>query len=49
MRNKDNVVKEKKNNKHYEKGQIFVKIMAGFLALKMVLAKGGSLIYALMA
>ena len=49
MRNKDNIEKEKKKNKHYDKGQIFVKIMAGFLALMMVLATGGTLIYALMA
>lgn len=40
---------EKISNRHYDKGQIFVKIMAGFLALLMVLATGGTLIYALMA
>ena len=43
--------KEEKNvkNKHpYDKGQIFVKIMAGFLALLMVLATGGTLIYSLL-
>lgn len=49
MKNKNKIVKEKTNNKHHDKGQIFVKIMAGFLALMMVLATGGTLIYALMA
>ncbi len=42
-------VKEKTNKKHHGKDQIFVKIMAGFLALLMVLATGGTLIFALMA
>lgn len=40
--------KEKNNKHHYDKGQIFVKIMAGFLALLMVLATGGTLIYSLL-
>ena len=40
--------KEKINNKHhYDKGQIFVKIMAGILALLMIFAAVISLIYAL--
>ena len=40
--------KEKINQKHhYDKGQIFVKIMAGILALLMVVATGATLIYAL--
>lgn len=42
-------VKEKTNKKHHGKDQIFVKIMAGFLALLMVLATVGTLIFALMA
>lgn len=47
-RKKEEMTKEKINHKHhYDKGQIFVKIMAGFLALLMVLATGMTLIYAL--
>lgn len=41
--------KQKTNKKYHDKSKIFVKIMAGFLALLMVLATGGTLIYALMA
>ena len=37
-----------KEQKHYDKGQIFVKVMAGFLAVLMVGGTGISLIYALM-
>ena len=36
-----------KEQRKYDKGQIFIKIMAGFLALLMVVATGGTLIYAL--
>ncbi len=39
--------KEKKTN--YDKGKIFVKIMAGVLALLMVAGTGITLVYALMA
>lgn len=39
--------KEKKQN--YDKGKIFVKIMAGILALLMVAGTGITLVYALMA
>lgn len=39
--------KEKKPN--YEKGKLFVKIMAGVLALLMVAGTGITLVYALMA
>lgn len=42
----------KKNKEHktnYDKGQIFVKIMAGVLALLMVAGTGITLVYALMA
>lgn len=45
----EKIVKEKTNKKHHGKEQILVKIMAGFLALLMLLATGGTLIYALMA
>ncbi len=38
-----------KKNKNYDKGQIFVKVMAGILALLMIVATGSSLIYSLMA
>lgn len=34
--------------KHYDKGQIFVKIMAGILAILMVVATASTLIYSLM-
>ena len=47
---KEKDLNEKKIHKNSrEKGEIFVKLMAGFLALMMVLATGGTLIYALMA
>ncbi len=39
--------KEKETKKYYDKGQIFVKIMAAFLALLMLVGTVGSLIYAL--
>ena len=37
-----------KKTKNYDKGQIFVKAMAGFLAVLMLLATCGTLIYALL-
>ena len=39
---------KKKKNKSYDKGQIFVKVMAGILALLMIVATSSTLIYALM-
>ena len=43
-----NAKKEKtKKQKNYDKGQIFVKIMAGILAIMMVAGTAVSLIYAL--
>ncbi len=46
---KINNQKEKvKKTKGYDKGQIFVKVMAGILALLMVLATASTLIYSLM-
>ena len=41
--------KKAKVHKEHDKGQIFVRIMAAFLALLMVVGTCGSLIYALMA
>lgn len=38
-----------KKNRNFDKGQIFVKVMAGILALLMIVATGSSLIYSLMA
>lgn len=39
---------EKLEKKHrYDKGQIFVKVMAGFLALLMLVGTVGTLIFAL--
>ncbi len=42
-------MKMKKNNtkKHYDKGRIFVKVMAGVLCVMMGVAAVASLIYAL--
>ena len=45
MKNKE--IKEKATK--YDKGQVFVKIMAGILALLMVAGTGATLIFALMA
>lgn len=36
------------SQRKYEKGQIFVKVMAGILALLMVVAAGSTLIFALL-
>lgn len=40
--------KEKQETKRYDKGQIFVKVMAGILAILMLLAGASTLIFALM-
>lgn len=45
MKNKENKVKTAK----FDKGQVFVKIMAGILALLMVAGTGATLVFALMA
>lgn len=46
---KEKVIKEKKvHKKTKEKGEIFVKLMAGFLAILMVVGTSASFIYALM-
>lgn len=37
-----------KKTRSYDKGQIFVKVMAGILAILMIVATASSLIYALM-
>ena len=47
-------MKQKKENKvkvhkEHNKGQVFVKVMAAFLAVLMLVGTCGSLIYALMA
>jgi hypothetical protein len=48
MENKEEkVIKEKKKTKIHDKSQIFVKIMAGILAILMIVATASSLIYAL--
>ncbi len=47
--NKEKKQQEKvKKTKHYDKGRIFVKVMAGFLAILMILATASTLIYSLM-
>lgn len=50
MKNKEIKSKKLKNKeqRHYDKGQIFVKVMAAFLAILMVGGTGITLIYALM-
>ena len=45
MKKNKEVNKEKRK---YDKGQIFIKVMAGILALLMVIATGASFIYALL-
>lgn len=40
--------KQSEAKRNYEKGQIFVKIMAGILALLMLVATGSTLIFALL-
>ncbi len=42
-------MKNKENKANHDKGKIFVKIMAGVLALLMVAGTGITLVYALMA
>ena len=44
---KDKKIKNKEQRR-YDKGQIFVKVMAGILAILMIVATASSLIYALM-
>ncbi len=46
MKKKEKKIKTAK--KQYDKGQVFVKIMAGFLAMLMVAGTGITLVYALM-
>ena len=44
--NKEKKIKNKEQKK-YDKGQVFVKIMAGILSLLMILSVAGSLIFSL--
>ena len=44
--NKEKKIKNKEQ-KNYDRGQVFVKIMAGILAILMVLSIAASLIFAL--
>lgn len=44
--NKEKKIKTKQQ-KQFDKGQIFIKIMAGILALLMILATSATLIYSL--
>ena len=46
-KNKEKIEKKEKHNKH-DKGQIFVKVMAGILAILMVGGTAMTLVYALM-
>lgn len=46
MKKKEQKIKASK--KQYDKGQVFVKIMAGILAVLMVSGTGVTLVYALM-
>ena len=45
--NKEKKIKNKEQRK-YDKGQVFVKIMAGILAILMVLSVAGSLVFYLL-
>lgn len=36
-----------KEQKNYDRGQVFVKVMAGILAILMIMSVAGTLIYAL--
>lgn len=45
-KNKEKKIKTKQQ-KQFDKGQVFIKIMAGFLALLMILATSATLIYSL--
>ena len=51
MKNKEKNIKEKKiknkEQRKYDKGQVFVKITAGILALLMVVSVAASLIFSL--
>ena len=51
MKNKEKNIKEKKiknkEQRKYDKGQIFVKVMAGILAMLMVLSVAASLLFSL--
>ena len=48
-KSKDNKkVKQEKVHRKLDKGQVFVKVMAGFLAFLMLLAASASLIYTLL-
>lgn len=44
--NKKNKIKNKEK-RHFDKGQVFVKIMAGILAIMMIMSVAGTLIYSL--
>ena len=46
-KDKEKKVKKKEQRK-YDKGQVFVKIMAGILALLMILSVAGSLVFYLL-
>ena len=41
-------MKNKENKKNYDKGKVFVKVMAAILAVLMVAGTGVTLVYALM-
>lgn len=45
-KDKENKIKNKEQRK-YDKGQVFVKIMAGILAIMMIMSVAVSLIYSL--
>ncbi|MBQ2937445.1 MAG: hypothetical protein IJE05_00950 [Clostridia bacterium] len=45
-KDKENNIKNKEQRK-FDKGQVFVKIMAGILAIMMIMSVAGTLIYSL--
>lgn len=47
MRRKQEKNIKNKEQKNYDRGQVFVKVMAGILAILMLMSVAGTLIYAL--
>ena len=47
MKNNKEKTRKTKQQKQFDKGQVFIKIMAGILALLMILATSATLIYSL--
>lgn len=48
MKKKVNEEKINKPKRHYDKGQVFVKVIAGIITVLMVVTTGATLIFSLM-